>query len=532
MMSMIFRALGLGALLVTAFLFSIPLAPPSPVHAALPFEVNTLTDQTDGSCGDGTCSLRDAIALANSDAGPDTIEFDVTGTITVSAALGCLPSLDDDGTTIDGTTVDGYAGTPLVAVTAGVGLSCGITTGIYINGDENVLKGLAIHSFGDDCIDIDSGSGNVIGPDMVISDCYDGVYIGGTAADNTIQDSFIGTDVTGMSEWGNVDGVFLGNTIGPGACSNNHLLDNVISGNDGYGIWQQGAQVYNTEIKGNKIGVAADGVTPLGNGGAGIRIEDGSHDNYIGGSLPGDGNIIAYNAGVIPDTGIVIAGEGSDGNRIAHNSIYDNTDLGIDLGDDGVTCDSGPSADEPNHFMPCPVIESATTSLVTGTTCPNCIVEAFIADPDPSGYGEGRTYLGDTETTDGDFSVSVSGVEACDWITATAIGQNEEYGNTSEFALNVQVPCPPEQHHRRTATPMPKPTATPAPTKTPLPPPPPPTAAPSGALVPAVLPPATGEGPVPDGAPWLGPALLLGAGSALAIGGFCLRAPKGKRRSG
>jgi CSLREA domain-containing protein len=530
MLAVTSRALRLSGLLLIAFLFSIPFALPRPVHAAT-LTVDTLTDEADGSCSDGDCSLRDAIALANSNAGPDTIGFDVTGTITVSAALGCLPSLEDDGTTIDGTTAPGYAGTPLVEITAEPGLSCGIVVGIYIDSDDNTLTGLAIHSFSDECIDIDGGSGNVIGPDMVMSNCGHGVYIGGPAADNTIQDSFIGTDLTGMSAWGNYwTGVYLGNTLGPGGCSNNHLLDNVISGNDGYGILQQGAEVYSTEIKGNKIGVAADGVTPLGNGGAGISIEYDSHDNYIGGALEGDGNIIAYNASIIPDTGIVIVGADSDGNRISHNSIYDNIDLGIDLGDDGVTCDS-PSPDGPNDFIPCPVITSATTSLVSGTTCPNCIVEVFIADPDPSGYGEGRTFLGDTETTDGNFSVPVSGVEACDWLTATAIGQNEDYGNTSEFALNVQVPCESQQHNRPTRTPTP--TATPTATETPLPPPPPlPTAAPSGAVGPLVVPPTTGEGPASDGSSWPGLALLLGVGSALAIGGFWLRAPKGRRRGG
>lgn len=526
MMSVIFRTFTLSALLLAAFLFSIPLAPPTAVHAAT-LTVDTLTDETDGECVND-CSLRDAMALAESNAGPDAIEFNVAGTITVDAALGCLPSLDNGETTIDATS-PGYVGTPLVAITAGVGLDCGITAGIYINGDENVLKGLAIHSFADDCITIDGGSGNVIGPDMVISDCHWGLNIGGPAEGNIIQDSFIGTNLAGTAAWGNVGaGIYLNHGPQVGGPTLTEILDNVISGNIGYGILLWGQNTHQNQIKGNYIGVAADGVSPLGNGSAGIRIEDGSHDNYIGGWLEGDANIIAYNATVNPDTGIVVTGAESDGNRFAGNSIYDNSELGIDLGDDGVTCNS-PSEDGPNDFMPCPVINLATTSLVTGTTCPNCIVQVFIADPDPSGYGEGRSYLGDNETTDGNFSVPVSGVDACDWITATAIGQNDQYGNTSEFALNVQVPCESEEeHHRRGRTPTP--TATPAATETPLPPPPPlPTATPSGAVVPAVVPPATGEGSASDGSSWLGLALLLGAGSALAIGGFYLRAPKGQR---
>ncbi len=530
MISVIFRTLRPSALLLVALLFSVPFASPTAVHAAA-FTVDELTDERDNSCSDGDCSLRDAMLLADANGNPDTIAFSVAGTITVDSTLGCLPALVFDQTTIDGTTAPGYAaaGHPVVEITASPGLDCGITYGFMILGYGNRLTGLAIDSFSDECVEIDSGSGNFIGPDVVASDCGWGVFMSGPANLNMIMDSFIGTDVTGMSAWGNAwGGVYLNNgpqALGP---TNTYVVRNVISGNDGWGILLYGNNTHDNTIQGNYIGVAADGVTPLGNGSAGIRIAYGSHDNHIGGNLPGDGNIIANNAGQVPDTGIVIVDEGSDGNRMAHNSIYDNNDLGIDLGDDGVTCNS-PSEDGPNDFMPCPVITSATTSLVSGTTCPNCIVEVFIADPDPSGYGEGRTFLGDTETTDGNFTVPVSGVAACDWLTATAIGQNEEYGNTSEFALNVQVPCESQQHNRSTRTPTP--TSIPAATETPLPPPPPlPTAAPSGGVVPVVLPPATGEGLVSAGASWLGLGLLFAAGSALAIGGLYLRAVEGRRR--
>ncbi len=43
--------------------------------------VDTLTDESDGSCIDGDCSLRDAIAVATAG---DTINFGVTGTITLT----------------------------------------------------------------------------------------------------------------------------------------------------------------------------------------------------------------------------------------------------------------------------------------------------------------------------------------------------------------------------------------------------------------------------------------------------------------
>jgi CSLREA domain-containing protein len=533
MMSIVFRTLRLGVLLLTVFLFSTPFASPAPVHAA-DFTVDTLTDEADGSCSDDDCSLRDAMALADANGVPDTIAFSVAGTITLESGLGDLPALTDSGTTIDGTTAPDYSGTPVVAISGDSALG----TGLRIASFQNTVKGLHIHSFTNECIWIDSGSGNIVGPNMVMSNCAFGTMITGASEQNSIEDSFIGTDETGMSAWGNILGVVFYNEDGQPGPTVNDLVGNVISGNTIWGIWLGGDSTYENEIKGNYIGVAADGVTPLGNGGAGIWIGDDSFENYIGGAGPGEGNIIAYNASEIPDTGIVIIGDDTDSNKISRNSIYDNVDLGIDLGDDGVTCAG--EGDGPNDLIHCPVITSATTTLVSGTACLECTVEVFIADPDPSGYGEGRTFVGDADTDEsGDFAVSVTGVDDCDWLTATAIGYGEgNYGNTSEFALNVQVPCPPpEQHRRATRTPTPAPTDTPAPTETPLPPtptlapPPVPTATPFGGVGPAVLPPSTGDGAARDGSSWLNLALLLAAaGSVLTVGGFWVA--KSWRRDG
>ncbi|NWF64769.1 MAG: CSLREA domain-containing protein, partial [Chloroflexi bacterium] len=52
------------------------LTPAQPVRAAS-LVVDTLVDENDGSCVDGDCSLRDAVAFAG---GGDVITFSVTGT--------------------------------------------------------------------------------------------------------------------------------------------------------------------------------------------------------------------------------------------------------------------------------------------------------------------------------------------------------------------------------------------------------------------------------------------------------------------
>jgi hypothetical protein len=136
-------------------------------------------------------------------------------------------------------------------------------------------------------------------------------------------------------------------------------------------------------------------------------------------------------------------------NAILENSIYGNTLLGINLGSDLVTPNNGTkNAALPNSDMDFPVITASnllgTTLTVAGYvgsapnqgTFGNARVEFFKSDNDPSGYGEGPTYLGFLTTdVNGNFagSLTVSGLAASDRITATA---TDTSNNTSEFAAN------------------------------------------------------------------------------------------------
>src|SRR5206468_1660719 len=106
------------------------------------------------------------------------------------------------------------------------------------------------------------------------------------------------------------------------------------------------------------IGVDAGGTDALGNGGDGVFILSFSQSNSIGGTIPGAGNVIAFNGG----TGVVVGNSATDpslGNAILSNSIYANTKLGIDLADDGVTPNNGSGHAGPNHFQNFPTLTSA-----------------------------------------------------------------------------------------------------------------------------------------------------------------------------
>jgi CSLREA domain-containing protein len=87
--------------------------------------VNTTADSTDpsGSCGSGTCSLRDAITQANADAAGDTITFSSSATGTITLTSGPLPaitqSLTIEGPGANQLTISGAGSSPIFGVTSG-----------------------------------------------------------------------------------------------------------------------------------------------------------------------------------------------------------------------------------------------------------------------------------------------------------------------------------------------------------------------------------------------------------------------------
>ena len=157
-------------------------------------------------------------------------------------------------------------------------------------------------------------------------------------------------------------------------------------------------------------------------------------------------NIIAYNKG----NGVVVV-TGTQ-NAILTNSIFTNSGLGIDLARDGVTPnDPGDPDTGPNNLQNFPVLANAIVNGVTATiagtlnSTPNTSdfrVEFFLNSvSDPSGHGEGRTFLGtDSVDTDANGDATIQLVDNSgqvtdgSFISATA---TDPSGNTSEFSATV-----------------------------------------------------------------------------------------------
>ncbi|MFN8542484.1 MAG: hypothetical protein U0232_34020, partial [Thermomicrobiales bacterium] len=122
----------------------------------------------------------------------------------------------------------------------------------------------------------------------------------------SITGNRIGTNAAGTAAIPNaLDGIYINDpsdvTIGGSAPGEGNL----ISGNGRHGIWHSaeggGYATNDTHILGNRIGTDITGNGAIGNGGFGIFVYTG--DYYagqsvatIGGTAPGEGNIIANNA--------------------------------------------------------------------------------------------------------------------------------------------------------------------------------------------------------------------------------------------
>ena len=300
------------------------------------------------------------------------------------------------------------------------------------------------------------------------------------ARGNYVVGNYIGTNLAGTAALGNAaDGVFINNAPSNVIGGTTTSARNVISANYN-GINISGYDAANSVIQGNRIGTNAAGTGGLGNTFDGVRVGAFSSSTSVGGTLAGAGNTIAFNGG----NGVLV--DRSTGNGILGNSIFSNTGsppLSYGLGIDLVTATEGsgpnPNDDDDvdtggNNYQNFPELTSATSGSsstnIQGTfnstpSTSNYRIE-FFANPtcDPSGYGEGKTYVGFTTVStnaSGDASVNVVlPVAIADgwFITATA---TDPANNTSEFSQCRRVTGPP--------TPTPTPTATPTVTRTPTP---------------------------------------------------------------
>jgi hypothetical protein len=245
---------------------------------------------------------------------------------------------------------------------------------------------------------------------------------------------------------------------------NNSLNKNVIAGNQRGGLTiiaspNTSAASSNISVVKNYFGVMQDGVTafPNENHSGNIAISDNSNTILIKENIIH--NTIA-DFGITTSDGISVR-DNAQKIAILQNSIYNNNDLGIDINGDGVSVnDSNDGDGGPNSQLNSPgytnITENAGNTDVTFTLdvpAGDYRIEFFSNTvADPSGIGEGETYLGSvtiSHTGSGleQFSHTLTGTGHTHLaLTATEIDPSTPsgFGATSEFGgAGVPAQCPP-----------------------------------------------------------------------------------------
>jgi Right handed beta helix region len=332
----------------------------------------------------------------------------------------------------------------------------------------NAAGTAAIPNGGDGVIIDDTADDNIIGSDtaggrnLISGNRQNGVHIGddqaATTVNNVVRGNYIGTNVSGTAAVPNArhgvrldesaESTGIGGTTGtPGAAPGN-----LISGNRDDGVALLGGD--ENLLHGNAIGTNAAGSGALPNGLAGVEMVR-ARLNVIGSTAAGGGNRIAFNA----LDGVLVAGTSSFSNSIRGNQIYSNGRLGINLHPDGEPLstitpnDSGDNDIGPNDLQNYPTLGTVrvtgSTTTITGSlnSTPNTsFILDFYRSPgaDPSGYGEGQTFVASFNvTTDGSgfasFDVSIGASFTGQFFSATATRNQPGLIETSEFSQAVKA---------------------------------------------------------------------------------------------
>ncbi|MBO4873687.1 MAG: T9SS type A sorting domain-containing protein [Bacteroidales bacterium] len=322
----------------------------------------TYTVTTTGDSGTNT--LRYALQMCMSSAGPHTINFNIPTTdanynpstgVWVIMPASDLPMIIQSNVTIDGTTQTSFAGDtnpygPEIVIDGSNARDYGFR---FMNAPNATLKGLNIRRFSKGAQFYgsansivsgcyvgtnetgDSIMGNDIGLEFISNSDY--CTIGGTTtADRNIisgnlhigirlldvkycavKGNYIGTNREGTGSLPNYDGMSMEGavqfcTIGGTTPAGR----NIISGNTDYGLPLFGAGATQNVIIGNYIGTDVTGTLPLGNT-YGVLFDDGSFSNRVGGDTDSERNIISGNVGY----GVFFYNNGTNNNLLKNNFI-------------------------------------------------------------------------------------------------------------------------------------------------------------------------------------------------------------------
>jgi CSLREA domain-containing protein len=247
------RKLSLGFAVATAALSLLRLSiggvaraggmlPPCSAGAPAILTVNTLADENDGSCGDGDCSLRDAIQVASPG---DTIRFSVSGFIVLDlGSLTINKNLTIEGPQTEFLGISGGTSARVLYVDAGANVTLS-----YLDISDGVAdRGGAIYNRGkltvNNCF---IGGSYATASGGGVYNAADGVL---AVTASVIRDSVADRNGGGLANWGTL-------TI-----SDSEICDNGTESGRGGGILNQGTlTISHSTIAGNYAGAYGGGIS-------------------------------------------------------------------------------------------------------------------------------------------------------------------------------------------------------------------------------------------------------------------------------
>jgi len=428
----------------------------------------SLRDTNTGSLGAGGTVGVDGLALSQ----VERPELEVLGTSAIAVGL----DLQASNCAVRRLAVRGFGATPNVDTSGNVRVGNNFT-GTLLEGNflglvanaATFTTGAAT-SAGDNVRSVGADAGTIRN-NLVGFTNGKGIQLGGGSTGWLVENNEV--RYNGINN-ANLDGLDVENGSGTNTVRGNLFVGNEAAGVDMYQS-SGGNTVENNTVTGNGIGPGA-GVES-----AGVRV-------YGTGNTVSR-NVISANFGA----GVLVTSSATS-NVITRNSIYANGTItnksgagpsgqvGIDLLSAAnnqlvgtspfvTTNDSGDADAGGNGLLNFPVFTSAQVLsgnlTLKGFAAPGAVVEVFVAAADPSGFGEGQTYVmtltegsaADTDATTGTYTSPVnglnvgadttnrftftmalpSGVAIGTVLTATATSG----GATSEFGGNVTVAAAP-----------------------------------------------------------------------------------------
>ena len=245
----------------------------------------------------GAGSFMEAVDNANLNSGPDTVDFNISGTpphVIVTA-----PIIVTDALVIDGTTQpdNGYTGTCPKIVLDASAIDPGVSGLLGITAQDVSIWGLWFKNFRNTNSTVITVSAPFVkigaaGKKNLFTNNVNSITINADDVDVTFN--YFGCDCDGaVADPNSGIGIFGYNPV-----QNISITDNVIAANsEGVILGSTGAPSVNVIVRSNRIGTDASGTMPIGNTNNGITLR--YIENLIfGGVDSAQGNVVSGNGGV------------------------------------------------------------------------------------------------------------------------------------------------------------------------------------------------------------------------------------------